>query len=116
MNRSTDYRWNLRKLMADRGMFNTTALRPLLAEHGVHLSASQIYRLVTEKPERLSLATLVALVEILGCTIDELIEVAPITAKAKKAAGETRSLKPKTRANDIGGRRPVRARIVEPDA
>jgi hypothetical protein len=27
-----DYRWHLRDLMADRGMFSTTKLRPLLAE------------------------------------------------------------------------------------
>jgi DNA-binding Xre family transcriptional regulator len=116
MNRSSDYRWNLRKLMADRGMFNTTSLRPLLAERGVDLSASQIYRLVTEKPERLSLATLVALVEILGCTMNELIEVVPAAKKAKKAVGEQRSGKPASRTTDIGARRPVRARVVNPDA
>jgi DNA-binding Xre family transcriptional regulator len=116
MNRSTEYRWNLRKLMADRGMFNTTALRPLLAEHGVHLSSSQIYRLVTEKPERLSLSTLVALVEILSCTMDELIEIMPVSAKTRKTAGDARMPKTGARGPDIGGRRPVRARIVEPDA
>jgi DNA-binding Xre family transcriptional regulator len=115
MTRSVDYHWNLRKLMADQGMFNTTALRPLLAARGVQLSASQIYRLVTEKPERLSVATLVALVEILGCTMDELIEIVPITAPAKKAAGQRQSPKSGTRTSDIGGRRPVRARIVDPD-
>lgn len=113
---ASDYRWNLRKLMADRGMYSTTALRPLLAERDVHLSASQIYRLVTEKPERLSMATLVALVEILGCTMDQLIEIVPATAKTKKAAGEARTPKSVSRASEIGGRRPVRARIVDPDA
>jgi hypothetical protein len=77
--------------------------------------ASQIYRLVTEKPERLSVATLMALVEILGCTMDELIEIVPITAVAKKAAGQRQSPKSGARTSGIGGRRPVRARIVEPD-
>ena len=110
MNAAVDYNWHLRKLMAERGLFNTTALRPLLAERGVHLSASQVYRLVTEKPERLSLATLAALVEVLGCTLDDLIEIVPAKA-AKKAAGGTRDRKKPVRTSDIGAHRPVRAKI-----
>jgi hypothetical protein len=39
--------WNLRALMAARGMFATSDLVPLLAERGVHLSREQVYRLVT---------------------------------------------------------------------
>ncbi len=50
-----DYRWHLRTVMATRGMFSTTDLAPLLAERGIHLSSSQVYRLVAERPERLSL-------------------------------------------------------------
>jgi Cro/C1-type HTH DNA-binding domain len=63
-----DYRWHLREVMAARGMFSTTELRPLLAERGINLSPSQIYRLVVEAPERLSLKTLIALLDILGCS------------------------------------------------
>lgn len=115
MSGPVDYLWHLRRLMAERGMFNTTALRPLLAERGVNLSASQVYRLVTEKPERLSLPTLVALVDILGCSMDELIETVTVTTPAKTAAaGNTRSSRKPLRGNEIGGRRPVRARIVDP--
>ena len=33
MNRKMGYQWNLRALMADRGMFATSDLVPLLAEH-----------------------------------------------------------------------------------
>jgi hypothetical protein len=40
-------------------------LGPLLTEPGIQLAASQIYRLVVEKPERLSLKTLMALLDIL---------------------------------------------------
>ena len=47
VNRKMGYRWNLRALMADRGMFATSDLVPLLAERGVHLSREQVYRLVT---------------------------------------------------------------------
>ncbi len=45
MNRKMGFRWNLRKLMAERGMFATSDLVPLLAERGVHLSREQVYRL-----------------------------------------------------------------------
>lgn len=117
MNGAIEYHWHLRRLMAERGMFNTTALRPLLAERGVNLSASQVYRLVTEKPERLSVATLATLVGILGCTMDELIEVVPAKPAAKRAAaGERRSAEKPGRNSDIGVRRPIRARVIDPDS
>lgn len=117
MNAAVDYHWHLRKLMAEQGLFNTTLLRPLLAERGVQLSASQVYRLVTEKPERLSLRILVTLVEILGCTMNDLIEIVPVkTAAAKQAAGEVRARKKPMRTSDVGTHRPVRAKIINPDS
>ena len=67
MTRAVDYRWHLRLRMAERGMFATTELGPLLAERGVVLSREQVYRLVAGTPERLSLRTLAALCDILGC-------------------------------------------------
>ncbi|MGP3963252.1 helix-turn-helix domain-containing protein [Nonomuraea sp. 3N208] len=80
-----DYRWRLREVMAGRGMFSTTDLRPLLAERGIDLSPSQVYRLVAEKPERLSLRTLMALLDILDCTMEDLIE--PLPARPLGADG-----------------------------
>ncbi|WP_420709320.1 helix-turn-helix domain-containing protein [Streptomyces sp. NRRL S-4] len=59
-----DYHWHLRKVMADRGLFSTTDLIPLLDERGITLSSSQVYRLVVERPERLSLKILMALLDI----------------------------------------------------
>ncbi|MFJ7201599.1 MULTISPECIES: helix-turn-helix domain-containing protein [unclassified Streptomyces] len=106
-----DYHWHLRKVMADRGMSSTTDLIPPLAERGISLSSSQVYRLVVERPERLSLKILMALLDILDCTMDDLIE--PIAAagavkKPKKAAvgGGTAS-----GSEGLGGLRPKRARI-----
>jgi hypothetical protein len=98
------YRWHLRRVMATRGIFSTAALRPLLATRGIHLSASQVYRLVAETPERLSLRVLVALLDILDCQMEELIEpvTAPATAKPKAAAG----------GGGVGTLRPKPARIV----
>ena len=48
--------------MAEKDLYAATQLRPLLAERGVALSREQVWRLVTGVPERLSLATLAALV------------------------------------------------------
>jgi DNA-binding Xre family transcriptional regulator len=69
------YRWRLRGLMAERGMVKTTELIPLLADRGITLSATQVYRLVTTVPQRLSLHTLAALCDILGCSPNDLVQV-----------------------------------------
>lgn len=74
MSRKVSYEWHLRRLMAERGLFATTELRPLLAERGIVLSREQVYRLVARTPERLSLATLAALCDILGCGPGDLVE------------------------------------------
>jgi DNA-binding Xre family transcriptional regulator len=73
MKRQVRYRWRLREIMASRGLFSTTDLTPLLVERGVERSQAQVWRLVTGKPERLSLPLLAALCDILGVTAAELI-------------------------------------------
>lgn len=100
-----DYRWHLRQVMAAHGMFATTDLAPLLAARGIELSSSQVYRLVVERPERLSLKIFMALLDILGCSMEELIEpvAAARTARRSKAVGESAS---------VGDLRPTRARIT----
>ena len=64
---TVDYEWRLRLLMAEHGMFKASDLQPRLAEHGIALSDSQVWRLVTGRPERLNLRVLVVLCEILDC-------------------------------------------------
>lgn len=83
------YQWHLRQLMATKGMFQTSDLVPLLAERGVTLSREQVYRLVTQPPQRLSMDTLVALCDILECTPNDLIEPAVVNAQVRKTAGDT---------------------------
>jgi DNA-binding Xre family transcriptional regulator len=73
LRRRVAYQWRLREVMATRGLFTTTELVPLLAERGITLSASQVHRLVTGTPERLSLPVLAALCDILEVTPTELI-------------------------------------------
>jgi DNA-binding Xre family transcriptional regulator len=106
MTRTIGYRWHLRRLMADQDMYATTQLRPLLAERGVALSREQVYRLVTGVPERLSLATLAALCDILGCQPGDLVE--PV---AGPAGGDRQAAGP-TAAGSGPLPRPVRARVT----
>lgn len=103
-----DYRWHLRPVMATRGMFSTTDLLAPLAERGIRLSSSQVYRLVVDRPERLSLKILMALLDILDCTMADLIEPVVVAGAAKKtraAGGEA----------GVGELRPKRARITPVD-
>ena len=104
MAKQLDYRWHLRRVMAERDMFSTTDLLGPLAERGIKLSTSQVYRLVVERPERLSLRILVALLDILGCKMDDLIE--PVAAAPAKKAKATAA------GAGIGELRPKRARIT----
>jgi hypothetical protein len=53
--RQASYQWRLRETMATRGIFTATELVPLPAERGITLSASQVHRLVSGTPERVSL-------------------------------------------------------------
>lgn len=105
------YQWNLRLLMARQGMFATTDLVPLLAERGVVLSGTQVYRLVTQAPERLSLRTLMALCHILDCTPNDLIEPVAEPRKKRAAAAGTTGEAP---VSSLKGRRPRRAEITQP--
>jgi DNA-binding Xre family transcriptional regulator len=106
MARKLDYRWHLRQVMASRGMFATTDLIEPLARRGIRLSSSQVYRLVVDRPERLSLKILMALLDILDCPMSELIEpvAAGGLARTAKAAGGAES--------GVGELRPKRARIT----
>jgi DNA-binding Xre family transcriptional regulator len=105
-----DYQWRLRPLMAQRGIYTAGELAPYLAEHGVRLSASQVWRLVTGKPERLNLHTMMVLCEILACTPNDLIERVELPRRSqlsKRAAAERKiaDVDPKP-ARIVGARRP----------
>jgi DNA-binding Xre family transcriptional regulator len=95
--------------MASRGMFQTTDLIKPLAQRGIRLSSSQVYRLVVERPERLSLKVLMALLDILDCSMEDLIEpvAAAKPAREAKAAGGAEA--------GVGDLRPKRARITRAD-
>ena len=104
--RRIGYRWNLRALMAQRNLWKTTELMPLLQSRGIRLSESQVYRLVTGTPERIPARTFAALCDILDCTPNDLFEVdttpvarpavpaRPQQAQPRAASARGRSLPP----------------------
>lgn len=100
--------WNLRAVMATRGIFQTTKLGPLLAERGVELSREQVFRLVTTTPSRVSLQVLAALTDALECSLDDLVTVTRREVKARKVVGEAEP------SAGIGDLRPIRANIRRP--
>ncbi len=106
------YHWHLRQVMANRGLFATTQLAPLLAERGIELSPAQVHRLVTQVPERLSLPILVALCDALECSSEDLIERYEVTAtgRRRRTAGTP---DPDAVAPTVP-KRPRRAQIVPP--
>jgi DNA-binding Xre family transcriptional regulator len=105
--RQVDYMWQLREVMAAHGLFATTELVPLLRDRGIDLSASQVHRLVTGTPERLSLHVLAALCDIFDTTPAELITTTAANAGVRRTAvGDQPAL-----AN-LAELRPKRARIT----
>lgn len=102
MTAKVGYYWHLRRLMAERGLFATTELRPLLAERGVRLSREQVYRLVTGTPQRLSLVVLAALCDILECSPADLVEPHREGGRARPGPAEPAQAPPQ----------PTRARVA----
>ena len=89
--RRIGYRWHLRTVMAQRNLWKSTELVPLLRARGVNLSESQVYRLVTGTPERIPARTFAALCDILDCTPNELFEPVVEMRAAAAAAAPARS-------------------------
>jgi DNA-binding Xre family transcriptional regulator len=104
--RRVGYRWHLRRLMAERDLYQTTELVPLLAERGVRLSREQVYRLATGVPRRLNLEVLAALCDILDCGPGDLIDCYRETGTRKPDA-------PSAPTGELP--RPRRARIAHDD-
>ena len=112
MTRKFEAQWHLRKLLALKGIFNTTDLMPLLAERGIDVSRTQVYRLVAEKPNYVSLDLVAALCDILDCTPSDLIEKVEVRKQVKKVVGDETAGRDPSRARNL---KPVRARIKDAD-
>jgi DNA-binding Xre family transcriptional regulator len=105
--RRVSYQWRLREVMASRGIFTIGDLVVPLAEGGIKLSVSQVHRLVTGTPERLSLPVLAALCDILEVTPSELI-----ATRAENVEVRRTGTGPDLGVVDMAAPRPKRARIL----
>ncbi|OZC87666.1 XRE family transcriptional regulator [Rhodococcus sp. 05-340-1] len=108
---TVDYIWRLPKLMAAHGMHNSTDLIPRLVERGISLSRPQVYRLVTQRPERVSLQMMAALCDIFGCGMQDLVTVTAADERKKRTA--TSSAPNVVELNKTI--RPRRARVIRDD-
>ena len=110
--RRIGYRWHLRQVMAQRNLWKTTELIPLLKSRGVNLSNAQVHRLVTSTPERIPARTFAALCDILDCSPNDLFEPY-LEMRAAASANAPR------RPEDLGVRpgEPIarRIRLLPPD-
>lgn len=110
-----EYEWRLREVMAVAGMYKTTALITALEERGVSMSSSQVYRLVAEVPERLNLRALVALMDILGCTADDLIRPVTLGAAVERTGTDSGQRESSGDVLRGSGARPRRALVATGD-
>ena len=106
MTRRLAMQWNLRQMMANRAIYQTSELVPMLAERGVNLSREHVYRLVTKTPQRLNMEVLAALCDILDCEPNDVLQ--PVVEAVKVAKTGTDA------GPGIGDLRPIRARIRRP--
>ena len=85
-------------------------LVPLLADRGVVMTSTQVYRIVTGEPERLNMRLLAALCDILDVTPNDLIEpyVATSSRRGRKTGTTGTSTQSKPSRN-----RPTRA-VIKP--
>lgn len=113
MSRHVSMQWNLRQVMADRGLFQTSELVPLLAERGVHVSREHVYRLVTKTPQRVNIEILAALCDALGCGPGDLLTPVVDTNLTKTGSDNT-SVGDRERGPKLGSIRPVRATVRRP--
>jgi len=107
MTRRIVMQWNLRQVMAARGIFQTSDLVPMLAERDVHLSRQFVHRLVTKTPQRVNIEVLAALCDLLDCEPNDLLQPVVETVKVARAAGTDAG-------PGIGDLRPIRAKIRRP--
>lgn len=113
MSKHASMQWNLRQVMADRGIFQTSELVPLLAERGIHVSREHVYRLVTKTPQRVNLDILAALCDALLCDPGDLMTPVITDTMAKTGSDDTAGQR-EERGPKLGSIRPIRSTVRRP--
>jgi DNA-binding Xre family transcriptional regulator len=114
--RQVDYTWRLAEIMAAHGMHNSTELIPRLAERGIELSRPQVYRIVHQRPERISVQLLAALCDIFDCGIEDLLTVTATDVRRRRAASSRAAAPSARNVVELNKSvRPSRARVIRDD-
>lgn len=99
-------RWNLRMTAAERGIWKSTELRRMLAEHGLVISAGKMSGLWTGQPTSVRLDDLDVICAVLDCQPGDLLKPDPEAVAARKptadkqaAAGPTATVAPRRGRN-----------------
>lgn len=79
-------RWNLRMKAAERGIWKSTAMRRLLAEAGLEISAGKMSALWTGTPKTIRLEDLDVICAVLECTPSDLLRCEPEAVAARRPA------------------------------
>lgn len=79
-------RWNLRMTAAERGIWKSTELRRMLAEHGLTISAGKMSGLWTGQPTSVRLDDLDVICAVLDCQPGDLLKPEPDVVAARKPA------------------------------
>jgi DNA-binding Xre family transcriptional regulator len=108
MKRDITYHWHVRELMARNHYRSSKDLIEPLRERGITLSTVQVWRIIDQNPERIAFQVLVALADIFGVGVGELVTytAADTRTTRRKATGT------KDDVLNIRDYRPVRARII----
>lgn len=77
-------RWNLRMTAAQRGIWKSTELRRMLADHGLVISAGKMSGLWTGQPTSVRLDDLDVLCAVLDCQPGDLLIPEPEAVAARK--------------------------------
>jgi hypothetical protein len=77
------------------------------------LSRPQVYRVVHQRPERVSLQLIAALCDILSCGVDDLVIVTATDVRRRKASSQAAPTPNLVELNKVV--RPRRARIISDD-
>lgn len=112
MKRHIDYQFRVREHMARAGMRHSKDLVQPLRDRGITLSESQIYRLVSQDPERIAFQVLAALCDVFGVEVSDMVS---FNARDVREKSRSRVVGASPEVPLLDAYRPVRARIVPRD-
>ena len=67
--------WNLKEVLIKKNIKRPVDFQEMLKQYGRDLTYGAVYALVHEQPARVSMQTILAIVKMLGCKVDELIVI-----------------------------------------